>query len=50
MVIQDILKALIKNDYDTSYLEDIHEDENEEEEEVEDKKGAIIQNTSKFFY
>jgi len=49
LVIQDILKALIKNDYNTSYLEDIYKEENKEE-EGEDEEGAIIQNTSKLFY
>jgi hypothetical protein len=35
LVIQDILKALIKNDYDTSYTKDIFVAElNEDEEEA----------------
>jgi DUF1009 family protein len=33
LIIQDILKTLIKNDYDTSYNRDIYEVEEEEDEE-----------------
>jgi len=35
LVIQDILKALIKNNYDTSYSTDLYE---QEIEELEDKE------------
>ena len=35
LVIQDILKTLIKNDYDTSYSTDLYE---QEIEELEDKE------------
>jgi hypothetical protein len=41
-VIQDILKALIKNDYNTSYSKDVYEEE--------DSKNEIEQVTSKFSY
>ena len=47
MVIQDILKALIKNDYNTSYSTDLYEQEIEElEDREEDKEGKQV--TSKF--
>jgi hypothetical protein len=46
LVIQDILKALIKNDYDTSYTKDIYVAELDEDIEEE----PIEQNTSKFIY
>jgi hypothetical protein len=48
LVIQDILKTLIKNDYDTSYSTDLYEQEIEElEDREEDKEGEQV--TSKFF-
>ena len=43
---QDILKALIKNDYDTSYTKDIYMAELDEDEEEE----VIEQAISKSFY
>ena len=46
LAIQDILKALIKNDYDTSYIKDIYEEEKEPEEEGE----VVEQVTSKLIY
>jgi hypothetical protein len=47
LVIQDILKSLIKNDYDTSYSTDLYEQEIEElEDREEDKEGEQV--TSKF--
>ena len=49
LVIQDILKAFIKNDYDTSYTMDIYEQEKEQIEGIEAKE-AIKQVTSKSFY
>jgi len=46
LVIQDILKALIKNDYDTSYSTDLYE---QEIKELEDKEGEEEEQvTSKF--
>ena len=39
LVIQDILKTLIKNDYDTSYIQDIY---NKEKEEQTDKEREQI--------
>ena len=45
LVIQDILKALIKNDYNTSYTKDIFVAELDE-----DKEEAIEQATSKSPY
>ena len=45
LVIQDILKALIKNDYDTSYSTDLYE---QEMEELEDSEEEVEQVTSKF--
>jgi hypothetical protein len=47
LVIQDILKALIKNNYNTSYSKDIYQAELDEEEEEEE---ALEQNISKSFY
>jgi hypothetical protein len=37
LVIQDILNALIKNDYNTSYIQDIYNEEkkNNKEEQIE---------------
>ena len=49
LVIQDILKGLIKNDYDSSYKEDIYEIEKEEKEESREGEEEIEQITSKFF-
>jgi len=46
LVIQDILKALIKNDYNTSYTKDIYEAELDED----DKEEPIKQATSKSSY
>ena len=46
LVIQDILKALIKNNYNTSYTKDIYKAELEED----DKEDSLEQNTSKSFY
>ena len=46
LAIQDILKALIKNDYNTSYTKDIYEEEKEPEEEGE----VVEQVTSKLIY
>jgi len=48
LVIQDILKALIKNDYDT-YTTDIYEQEKEEIEEEEEKE-VVKQVISKSLY
>ena len=46
LVIQDILKALIKNNYNTSYAKDIYK------QEIELKEGeeAIKQVINEFFY
>jgi hypothetical protein len=49
LVIQDILKALIKNDYDPSYKMDIYEQEKEPIEGEQDKE-VVEQATSKFPY
>jgi hypothetical protein len=43
LVIQDILKGLIKNDYNTSYSKDIYNKE-------KDKEDTSEQVISKFFY
>jgi hypothetical protein len=45
-MVQDILKALIKNDYDTSYTKDIYQ----EETELNESEEANNQVTSKLFY
>jgi hypothetical protein len=45
LVIQDILKALIKNDYDTSYIINIYKQINDDEEEE-----VLKQVTSKSLY
>ena len=53
LVIQDILKALIKNDYDTSYKIDIYNQEKElleENKEGEEEKGEEEQVISKSLY
>jgi hypothetical protein len=46
LMVQDILKALIKNDYDTSYTKDIYQ----EETELNESEEANNQVTSKLFY
>jgi hypothetical protein len=46
LAIQDILKALIKNGYDTSYTKDIYKEEKDPEEEGE----VVEQVTSKLIY
>jgi hypothetical protein len=45
LIIQDILKALIKNNYDTSYTKDVYKEEKDDE----DKEDSNKQNTSEFF-
>ena len=40
LVVQDILKALIKNDYNTSYSTDLYEQEIEELEDREEEEGG----------
>jgi hypothetical protein len=47
LVVQDILKALIKNNYDTSYSIDLYEQEIEELKDKEEEE--VEQVTSKFF-
>ena len=43
LVVQDILKALIKNNYNTSYSTDLYEQEIEElEDREEDKEGKQV--------
>jgi hypothetical protein len=49
LVIQDILKALIKNDYNTSYTTNIYKQEKEQIEE-ETEKEEVEQVRSKSFY
>jgi hypothetical protein len=44
LIIQDILKALIKNNYDTSYIKDVYEKEKDDK----DKEDSNKQNTSEF--
>ena len=46
LVIQDILKALIKNDYNTSYIINIYEqiDDDEEEEVLEQVTSKSLYN------
>jgi len=46
LVIQDILKSLIKNDYNTSYSTDLYEQEIEELEDREEEEREQV--TSKF--
>jgi hypothetical protein len=47
LVIQDILKAFIKNDYNTSYSIDFYEQERDKLKEREEEEG-VEQVTSKF--
>jgi hypothetical protein len=46
LVIQDILKAIIKDDYDTAYVIDIYNEEKENEENIEE----LTKNKSKFSF
>jgi hypothetical protein len=51
LVIQDILKTLIKNNYDTFYIQDIYnEKENNKEKQIEQLEQVVEQITSKLFY
>ena len=46
LVIQDILKAIIKDDYNTTYIIDIYNEEKENEDNIEE----VTKNKSKFSF
>ncbi len=45
LVVQDILKGIIKNDYNTSYSKDIYKEEKEEDNNKENQETSKFINT-----